>query len=49
MRSFWLLIGFLLMFSFPVGEITVLPLGGFALILFATLRMKQMEIAFVRV
>ena len=49
MRSFWLLIGFLLMFSFPVGEITVLPFGGFALILFATLRMKQMENAFVRV
>jgi len=46
MRSIWLVIGFLLMFSFPVGEITLLPVLGFALILFAVLRMEKMEPAF---
>lgn len=49
MRSIWLLIGFILMFSFPVNHITVLPLGGFLLILFATLRMEKLETAFKRV
>ena len=48
MRSIWLLIGFLLMFSFPVGEITLLPVLGFALILFATLRIEKMEPSFKR-
>lgn len=49
MRSFWLLLGFLLMFSFPVGEITLLPVGGFALILFSVLRMEKMEPTFKKV
>ncbi len=43
MRAFSMLIGFLLMFSFPAGKITVFPLGGFALILFSVLRMEKME------
>jgi hypothetical protein len=50
MRSFSLLIGFILMFSFPVGQtaITVFPLGGFALILFAIMRMEKMESVFTK-
>ena len=48
MRALWLLIGFALMISFPlpVGRITVFPLGGFLLILFAVLRMEKLEPAF---
>ena len=48
MRSLALLIGFVLMFSFPAGKlpITVFPLGGFALLLFAVLRMEKMEPVF---
>ena len=48
MRSIWLIIGFLLMFSFPVGEITLLPVLGFSLILLSTLRMEKMEPSFKR-
>ena len=43
MHSIALLIGFLFMFSFPAGKITVLPCLGFALILFFVLRMEKME------
>lgn len=43
MHSIALLIGFILMFSFPAGKITVLPCLGFALILFFVLRMEKME------
>ena len=46
MRSFWLIIGFLLMFSFPAGDITILPALGFSLILFAVLRMEKLEPSF---
>lgn len=48
MRSLSLLIGFILMFSFPVGEtaITAFPLGGFSLILFSVMRMEKMEAVF---
>ena len=43
MRAGFLLLGFLLMFSFPVGNITVFPLGGFLLILFTVLRLEKYE------
>ena len=46
MRSLSLLIGFILMFSFPAGDITVMPLLGFAFILFSVLRMEKMEPVF---
>jgi hypothetical protein len=49
MRSGWLLIGFLLNFSFPVGDITVLPVLGFSFMLFAVMRMEKLESAFRRV
>ena len=50
MRAIWLLIGFMLMISFPlpVGRITIFPLGGFLLILFAILRMEKLEPTFKR-
>lgn len=48
MRATWLLIGFLLMFSFPIGEFTLFPLGGFLLILFAVLRLEKFEPTFKR-
>ena len=48
MRAIWLLIGFLLMFSFPLGEFTVFPLGGFLLIFFAVLRLEKFEPIFRR-
>ena len=37
------------MFSFPVGEITILPVLGFLLMLFAILRMEKLEAAFKKV
>ncbi len=45
MRAFYLLIGFLMMFRFPIPktDITALPFLGFALILFSVLRMEKME------
>lgn len=43
MRAGFLLLGFLLMFSFPVGDISVFPLGGFLLILLAVLRLEKFE------
>ncbi len=48
MRSLSLLIGFILMFSFPIPEtsISAFPLGGFVLILFSVLRMEKMESVF---
>ena len=51
MRSFWLLIGFLLNFSFPsgFGNVTLLPVLGFSFMLYAVLRMEKLEAAFRRV
>lgn len=48
MRAIWLLIGCMLMISFPLpaGRITIFPLGGLLLILFAILRMEKLESAF---
>ena len=45
MRAIPLLIGFILMMSFPLPKtsITLLPVLGFALILFSVLRMEKME------
>ena len=46
MRAILLLIGFALMVSYPIGQITLFPLGGFVLIFLAILRMEQVEPAF---
>ena len=49
MRAIFLLLGFALMMSFPIGNITLFPLGGFLLIFFAILRLEQIEPAFKKV
>ncbi len=46
MRFEWLFIGYLLMFSIPVGNITLLPALGYLLIMFAMLRLAKYEAAF---
>ena len=46
MRFEWLFIGYLLMFSIPVGNITVLPAAGYLIMLFAMLRLSKYEAAF---
>ncbi len=45
MRAIYLLIGFLLMFRFPIPNtnVTALPVLGFSLILFSVLRMEKLE------
>lgn len=46
MRFEWLFIGYLLMFSIPVGNITILPAAGYLIMLFAMLRLSRYEAAF---
>lgn len=46
MRFEWLFIGYLLMFSIPVGGITLLPAAGYLIMLFAMLRLSRYEAAF---
>lgn len=46
MRFEWLFIGYLLMFSIPVGNITLLPALGYSVMLFAMLRLSRYEAAF---
>ncbi len=46
MRLGWLFLGLLFMFYIPVGSITVLPLVGFMLILFAVMRLEKFEEVF---
>ena len=46
MRFRWFFLGYLLMFSIPVGEITILPALGYALMLYAALRLSKYEPAF---
>ena len=46
MRLGWLFLGLLFMFYIPVGSITVLPLVGFILILFAVMRLEKFEEVF---
>ena len=46
MRFRWFFLGYLLMFSIPVGEIKILPVLGYALMLYAALRLSKYESAF---
>ena len=46
MRFRWFFLGYLLMFSIPVGEVKILPALGYALMLYATLRLSRYEAAF---
>ncbi len=46
MRFEWLFIGYLLMFQLTYKEITILPALGYALMLFAMLRLQHFEVAF---
>ena len=46
MRLGWLFLGLLFMFYLPVGSITVLPLAGFLLMLFAVDRLGKFEQVF---
>ena len=46
MRFEWLFIGYLLMFSIPVGNITLLPAAGYLIMLYAMLRLSKYEAAF---
>ena len=46
MRFEWLFIGYLLMFSIPVGNITILPAAGYLIMLYAMLRLSKYEAAF---
>jgi len=48
MRLGWLFLGLLFMFYIPVGSITVLPLLGFLLILYAVSRLEKFEAVFGR-
>lgn len=48
MRFAWLFLGYLLMLSFPVGEISLLPVLGYALMLFAMVRLSHFEGVFKR-
>lgn len=43
MRFSWLFLGYLFMLSFPFGEISALPVLGYALMLFASLRLSRFE------
>ena len=51
MRFRWFFLGYLLMFSLPAGKtgITLLPALGYALMLYAALRLSKYEKAFDRV
>lgn len=49
MRFEWFFIGYLLLFSIPVGEITLLPFLGYSLMLFAAFRLAHFENAFQKV
>ena len=46
MRFRWFFLGYLLMFPIPVKEITILPALGYALMLYAALRLSRYEPAF---
>lgn len=46
MRFAWLFLGYLLMLSFPIGEISLLPVLGYALMLFAVIRLSKFESVF---
>jgi hypothetical protein len=46
MRFRWFFLGYLLMFSIPVWEIKILPALGYALMLYAALRLSRYEPAF---
>ena len=46
MRFRWFFLGYLLMFSIPVGEVKILPVLGYALMLYAALRLSKYETAF---
>jgi len=48
MRFRWLFLGYLLMFSIPIGEVRILPVLGYALMLFAMLRLSNYESAFAK-
>lgn len=48
MRFRWFFLGYLLMFSIPVGDIKILPALGYALMLYAALRLSKYEEAFER-
>ena len=48
MRLGWLLLGLLFMFYIPVGSITLLPIMGFLLILYAVSRLEKFEAVFGR-
>ena len=48
MRFRWFFLGYLLMFSIPVGEIKILPVLGYALMLYATFRLSMYEPAFLK-
>ena len=46
MRFRWFFLGYLLMFSIPIGDISILPALGYALMLYAALRLSKYERAF---
>ncbi|MBR2459886.1 MAG: hypothetical protein IKB34_01465 [Clostridia bacterium] len=46
MRFKWFFLGYLLMFSIPIGEISILPVAGYGLMLYAMLRLSKYEKAF---
>lgn len=46
MRFRWFFLGYLLMFPLPIGRITLLPALGYALMLYAMLRLSRYEAAF---
>ena len=48
MRFRWFFLGYLLMFSIPVGEVKILPVLGYALMLYAALRLSMYESAFLK-
>jgi hypothetical protein len=49
MRFRWFFLGYLLMFSIPVGEVKILPALGYALMLYAAVRLARYESAFDKV
>ncbi len=48
MRFEWLFLGYLLLFQLTFGEITILPVAGYTLMLFAMLRLSKFEPAFAK-
>lgn len=48
MRFEWLFLGYLLLFQLTVGKISLLPVAGFSIMLFAMFRLSKFEAAFVK-